>query len=377
MKRLSNMGFVCGLLLLAVLFAACGGGDTNSSATNTGPIDTSTPATILSTPLPSITATGNFREYPLPQSDSGMMRPAIDHEGRIWFGEMNQNYLAVFDPRTQHFQQMVPPRGRGGIMGILVAPDDTIWFAEQYADYIGHYFPHTGQYQVYNLPSLTVPDPSNPGQTLTLPSAPNDIALDAHGKVWFTEMNADSLGKLDPHTGVTQQYPISSSKSVQQLDPYGVTVDPKGMVWFTEASTDHVGRLDPSTGKIDFFTMSGPTVPLMEIVSDTHGTIWITSFNAGLLLSLNPQSGVFTPYYAPHTGNSAGGIYGLVISPEGEIWITMSAENTIARLDVAANHFVLYPIPTSSSLPLGVVMGANHTLWFTESGKDKIGMLQP
>ena len=34
-------------------------------------------------------------------------------------------------------------------------------------------------------------------------------------------------------------------------------------------------------------------------------------------------------------------------------------------------------IPTSSSLPLGVVMGANHTLWFTESGKDKIGMLQP
>ena len=121
MKRLSNMGFVCGLLLLAVLFAACGGGDTNSSATNTGPIDTSTPATILSTPLPSITATGNFREYPLPQSDSGMMRPAIDHEGRIWFGEMNQNYLAVFDPRTQHFQQMVPPRGRGGIMGILVA----------------------------------------------------------------------------------------------------------------------------------------------------------------------------------------------------------------------------------------------------------------
>ena len=116
MKRLSNMGVVCGLLLLALLLAACGGGDTNSSATNTVPNDTSTPANNLSKPLPAIAATGNFREYALPQSDSGMMRPAIDHEGRVWFGEMNQNYLAVFDPRTQHFQQMVPPRGRGGIM---------------------------------------------------------------------------------------------------------------------------------------------------------------------------------------------------------------------------------------------------------------------
>jgi len=41
-------------------------------------------------------ATGNFHEYPLPQSDSQMMRPAIDHHGRIWFGEMGRNNLAVF-----------------------------------------------------------------------------------------------------------------------------------------------------------------------------------------------------------------------------------------------------------------------------------------
>ncbi len=121
------------------------------------------------------------------------MRPAVDHEGRIWFGEMGRNYLAYFDPRTQTFQQMTPPHGHDGIMGVLVAPDDTIWFAEQYANYIGHYFPTTGQYQVYSLPMLTKPDPSDTAKTLTLPRAPNDLALDAHGNVWFTELNADSL----------------------------------------------------------------------------------------------------------------------------------------------------------------------------------------
>jgi len=45
-----------------------------------------------------------------------MMRPAIDHEGRIWFGEMGLNHLAVFDPRTRTFRQVTPPQGRSGIM---------------------------------------------------------------------------------------------------------------------------------------------------------------------------------------------------------------------------------------------------------------------
>src|SRR5438477_2938856 len=102
-------------------------------------------------PLPALTATGTFREFPLPQSDSEVMRPAIDHQGRVWFGAMGQNALVVFDTRTRTFKYLTPPRGRHGIMGVQVAPDDTIWFAEQYANYIGHYFPGAGRYQIYSF----------------------------------------------------------------------------------------------------------------------------------------------------------------------------------------------------------------------------------
>jgi len=261
------------------------------------------------------------------------------------------------------------------MMGVVVAPDDTIWFAEEYANYIGHYFPTTKQFQIYPLPRLTVPDPSNPGKMLSLPSAPNDLAFDRRGNLWFTEFNADSLGRLDLHTGRIQHYPLSAKKSVQVLDPYGVTVDQEGMVWFTEATNNHVGRLNPTTGKVSFFTPPGPNRSLMEVASDSHGTIWITSFSDGLLLRLDPQTGTFTPYYAPSTGGNAGGLYGLVVTPAGEVWVTVPAENVIARLDVAANHFVYYHIPTSGSLPIGIAMDANHSIWFTEV--DKIGMLRP
>ncbi len=370
MKRLKYLSF---LILLTLFLVACG--DAGTSATDNDPIDTPTPGT-QPTSISALMAIGKFQEYPLPQANSGMMRPAIDREGRIWFGEMNRNYLAVFDPHTQQFRQMTPPGGRSGIMGVVVAPDDTVWFAEQYADYIGHYLPMTGRYQTYPLPTLTVPDPGDASKKLELPSAPNDLALDAHGNVWFTELNADALGKLDILTGVVQQYPISAKKSTQKLDPYGVAIDHQGMVWFTEASSAHIGRLDPDTGSVRFFTMHGLNASLMEIVSDPYGLIWATGFTSGLLLRLDPSSAAFTAYYAPFTGNGTGGIYGITVTPAGEIWAVITAENVIARLDVASNHFIYYHIPTEGSLPLGIVMGANHTFWFTEAGSNKIGMLQ-
>lgn len=305
-----------------------------------------------------------------------MMRPAVDREGRVWFGEMNRNYLAVFDPRTRAFRQMTPPHGHYGIMGVAVAGDDSIWFAEQYANYIGHYLPATGRYQTYPLPTITVPDPSNAGKTLTLPVAPNDLAIDVQGIVWFTEMNADAIGRLDPHSGHLRHYPISARRSAQTLNPYGVTIDPRGMVWFTESSTNRVGQLDPATGSIHFFSTPGAG-NLMELASDSRGTLWLTSFRDDLLLSLNPRTGTFTPYYAPSSGSGTGGLYGLAVTPADEVWITVPAENVIAHLDITAHRFIYYHIPTTSSFPLGIAIDNHQHLWFTESGSNKVGMLQP
>ena len=283
----------------------------------------------------------------------------------------------MFDPQAQTFRQMTPPRGQSGIMGIAVASDDTVWFAEQYANYIGHYIPTTGQYRTYDLPKLTIPDPGNKNSTLTLPSAPNDIALDAQGNVWFTELNADSIGMLDVKSGQFKQYPLTSTKSVQKLNPYGITVDGRGIVWFTEASSSHIGRLDPRTGAISYFAAQGNHNTLMEITSDAQGNIWATAFDDYLLLKFEPGTEKFTSYYAPHTTNGTGALYGLLAAPDGAIWVTVAAENVIARLDVATGRFVYYSIPTRDSSPLGIVMGSDHTLWFTEAGSDKIGRLQP
>src|SRR6266700_5709632 len=371
--------FLLGVLLLSMvtlLVLANTGSSQRGQATTAQSGSSPAPVTqTLSTTSSSLLATGTFREYPFPQSNSQVMRLAVDHEGRLWMGEMGRNALAVFDPRTQAFQEITPPHGRYGIMGIQVAADDTIWFAEQYANYIGHYLPITRQFHLYPLPTITTHDPSNAGKTLTLPSAPNDLALDSHGEVWFAEFNAGRLGRLDPHTGHMQQSLLAGDRTAQQLAPYGVTVDPRGMVWFTEMGVERIGRLDPATGRIQYFPLPGVHAPLMEIASDAHGAIWVTSFSSGLLLQLNPHSGAVTSYYASLTGADPGGLYGLAVTSSGDIWMTLLAQNALARLDAATHRFVYYRVPTENSGPLALVAGANQILWFTET--DKIGMLRP
>lgn len=362
MKRL---WLFCYFIAILFLLSACD--NQNLAPLNTMPTTAASQIDIKST--------GTFQEFSLPQANSGLMRPTIDHQGRLWFGEMGHNVLTSFDPQTHIFQHITPPHGKAGIMGVAVAPDDSIWCAEQYADYIGHYHPETHTWQVYNLPTIKVPDPNNNHTQQTLPVAPNDIALDSHGNVWFTEINNDAIGMLDSKAGNFKHYQLGAKKTVQTFNPYGITVDPQGIIWFTEASTNRLGRLDPMSGSIQFFTTPNNTDALMEVTNDQHGTIWATGFTNGLLVRLDAKTGKLTSYHAP--GKQSGGIYAIAMSATGELWMTIPAHNAIAHFDPTNNHFTYYPIPTANAFPLGLVMGKNHTIWFTEADSDKIGMLQP
>lgn len=356
-------------LLLLLLCSACAPPITSSTGLN--------PSTLPATPPQAATlATGDFQEYPLPQTHSGLMRPALDHQGRLWFGEMGQNYLAVFDTQSHTFEQMVPPHGAYGIMGIAVAEDNTIWFAEQYANYIGHYFPTTHHYQVYTLPTLKAPATNNQDNT-PLPSAPNEIAIDQHGNIWFTELNSDAIGKLDSQTGTITQYSVSPSQTIQTFNPYGITIDPQGSIWFTEASKSQLGRLDPSTGSIRLYPLHDAATTLMEVTSDTHGIIWATTFNTGQLLRFDPATQHFSYYHAPSTSTSTGGMYGLLAANVATLWMTVPAENALGRFDTTTLQFTYYHIPSDDSSPLGITMDAKNSLWFTEAGSNKIGQLQP
>ncbi|WP_151728239.1 Vgb family protein [Thermogemmatispora aurantia] len=366
------------LLAFLLILSACGG---SSTATGQPPVAATATVvpTLISQPgtLPALIQTATFHEYPLTRHSEGdmLMRPALDQQGRVWFGVMASNRIAMFDPRSASWQTVVPPHGRGGLMGLIVAPDGSLWFAEQYANYIGHYLPSTGRFQLYPLPTITAPDPAHKGKQLTLPVAPNELLMDRQGLIWFTEMNADALGRLNPATGELRQYPLAAHHTVQQLNPYGLASDAHGNLWFTESSRNRIGYLDPRTGAITTFSTPDPGAMPMEIAVDQQGQVWVTTFAHNLLLRFNPSSRQFTRYYAPTPDGSSGGLYGLSLDKSDGVWVTVAAANALAHLLPEQQRFLYYLVPTASSFPFGVAVANRQQVWFTEAGANQLGLL--
>jgi len=156
--------------------------------------------------------------------------------------------------------------------------------------------------------------------------------------------------------------------------PNELVIEPQGDIWFTESGTNRLGRLDPTTGTLRLLSAPDPHALLMEVASDAQGSLWMTTFTPGLLSHFTPGSGTFTSYLAPLGGTTRSALYGLLVPPAGVVWVTILAENVLARLDVKARRFVSYHIPIPDSEPLGLVMDSSHAIWFT--GVGTVGVLR-
>ena len=97
--------------------------------------------------------------------------------------------------------------------------------------------------QPYQITEMAIP---------TARSAPAGIVVGADGSIWFTELNANRLGRMTPG-GVFTEYAIPASAS----GPEAITATPDGHVWFTEYYGRKIGRISESGGTIAEFAVPG------------------------------------------------------------------------------------------------------------------------
>ena len=73
-----------------------------------------------------------------------------------------------------------------------------------------------------------------------LNSYPQGIAAGPDGALWFTEVNANRIGRITTD-GVVTEYPVPTPDSYLG----GITAGPDGAFWFTEQSANKIGRAIP------------------------------------------------------------------------------------------------------------------------------------
>jgi streptogramin lyase len=217
-------------------------------------------------------------------------------------------------------------------------------------------------------------------------AAPNGITPGPDGAMWFTERNANALGRIAPN-GTTTQYPSSGNPLSAGADPAGIVTGPDGNIYFTEYGTSAIGELDPTTGQLvgEYPTPSlgaGPD----GIAVGPDGGIWFTEQSSGSEIGrLDPSTHAITEYRVKSGSNENYKPTDIVTGPDGKLWITLLGTGQVAQLNTGLaspdtdDGFTLYDLPTSGSTtePEGIVSAPNGDLYVAEYGAGKIAKIVP
>ena len=151
---------------------------------------------------------------------------------------------------------------------------------------------------------------------------PTGITPGPDGALWFTEHNADKIGRIDV-TGVITEFAGLTS------DPARITTGPDGNLWFTLPFVDRIGRITAAGVVTEFpVPVASGLTGLSDIVAGADGTLWFTEFNTEFLSQIT-TAGVVTDVQ-----KARGNPFGIARAPDGAIWLTLFSGNKVGRFSL-------------------------------------------
>ncbi len=283
-----------------------------------------------------------FTEFTVASGAPGDITSGPD--GNLWFtlqepAGIGRITVAGF---ITEFPLISPSAATSTPVGITTGPDENLWFADPGGNQIGSVTP-AGAITLFPVP---------------LGSNPRYIAAGVDGNLWFTG-TVGNVGRITT-AGVVTLFPLRTSSATGS----GIVSGPDGNLWFTEA----VGKIARITtaGAVTEFPLPDPASVPLHIAAGPDGNLWFTE-QAGVNIGRITTAGVISEFPAPN-------IAALEITARSDgLWF-VDANNLIGTITTAGaiNEFT---IPTPNSAPIGIAVGLDANIWFTESAGKKIGKL--
>ncbi len=307
-----------------------------------GPSHTTGPA---AGKTPHASSSGKIVEVSLGDKLSSPTAIAVDKDGSVWVLDPQNNAIgclgiAAPTARPPYVQYVWgASTANSGLAGLVIASDGSVWFTESNANRIGRIIPN---------PTATVSTSAGTVKEFTgggigeFPGPNSDgrpfaIAAGSNGVMWLTELNS--------HPGYANSivpiHPDESFGTILMLpvpDPglMSITRAPDGALWITEANTDHIDRLDP------------------------------------VVFERDPRNSL-KQYALPH---SASGPIAIAAAPDGSVWFLERGGNVIGHMS-PDGKVTEYPVPTAGHAISSLAVAADGSVWFTEPKTDKIGHMSP
>jgi sugar lactone lactonase YvrE len=178
---------------------------------------------------------------------------------------------------------------------------------------------------------------------------------------------------IDTDTGKITEFPLPTPGA----QPYGIVRGPDGNIWFTESGANQIGRINPTTGIIQEFPIDSAGSDQAESITvGPDSNLWFTLTGTNKIGAMNPTTGKMVGEYGVPTANA--GLAQIVADPaDGDLWFTEAAADQVGRINPATGAVAEFAVPTAGAAPTAIAAAKDGNLWFIESNAGRIAALSP
>ncbi len=300
----------------------------------------------------------------------------VGADGKVYIVDMTADAIEEVDPETGERKIHSFPGGKDyystdppikGPHSIERAPNGDMWITLALSGEMAKFVPSTGEF--------TIVPGNEAGKRRG--GYPHTLRIDpANSMVWWTDAGL-GVFSLDPENYEVKFYSLPSANQVQGggsgeargVTPYGIDIGPDGKVWYSKLNGQRVGRIDPSRpdGDPEQIKEWQPPVhgPRRLHVADDN-LVWVPGWASGELASFDEAKDEWKVYDLPHGVNSMP--YALNIHPTtGEVWICGTGSDSMLRFDPKTETFKEYRMPTRVTYTREIEFDADGNIWVCNS----------
>ncbi len=308
---------------------------------------------------------GEVTRYDTPTEDSYPRTVTIGPDGNVWFPESSSNKIGKLDPSTGSVTEYDIPTGSMSPDSIITGSDGNLWF-KGWSGKIGKIDPNTGNITEYEVPV---------GPVYAITSGPD-------GNIWFTSQrshDADGLmykkyvNKFDINTHEFTEYEVADSNN-GSWGLLGITTGSDGSLWFTMGDENAVGKFNPETEEHTIYVAPNDDARPGSITTGLDGSLWFTKsdYNSGKIAKVDPSTGEITEYPLPTATYSWPD--NIIAGPDGRLWFTGSNDKVITAFDPETTAITEYDYGEGWSG--GFTFDSDDNIWLALSNDNKIGRLE-
>jgi len=288
---------------------------------------------------------GIFGEARGPVSQTAVSRVGphslqVAPDGSVWITLAIGNQLARFDPESERFE--IHEVAEGYYPHTLrFDRKGRIWYTMAASNHVGMFDPRTNEQRHVRLPARTWQQ---------------ELALRLMPALMWLDQQVDLRSRASEGGGGGFTMPV----------PYGIDIAPDGGVWFSQLNEDRIGRIEPDTLAVELFETPFPAPRRLRF--DRSGTLWVPSFSAGRLAAFDPRTRRYREYELPTRPLLGEVPYALAVHPTTQdVWVCGTNSDTLMRFEPSADRFTVYPLPTRVTYTREIDFDAQGRIWTSNS----------